>query len=174
MKHELLAHKAEEQAKIRIETIRLAQEKANATKRLEITREVSLEIKAANSAWLVELGEIKVIEKQIQDDLNQRTLDAIESARKLKDEYVAIRTLQLEEAQERTKILNDFYHEALISWQDFEDLANRAWEEIGASESEIEKNKQAIQDIQDNFDKTVSELNQRIEEFIIQNQKSNQ
>ena len=43
-------------------------------------------MQAANAAWLVELQSIRALEKQIQDELNARTLAAIEST--LKDEHI--------------------------------------------------------------------------------------
>ena len=173
LEQSLIIHRAHEQAKIEAENLRLAQEKANAEKRLEITKQVSEEIDAANAAWLLELQAIRIIEQQIQDELNQRTLAAIENARQLKDEYIAIKTLQMEEARRRSALLNEWYAEALLSWQDFEDLANRTWAEISVNENEVERVKSEIQSIQDSFDQTLLEIQQRIEQFNLEHQQDN-
>ena len=172
LEQQLLIHAEKEQARLEAETIRLAQEKDNAQKRLETTKQVSAEIDAASAAWLVELQSIRALEKQIQDELNARTLAAIESARLLKDEYIAIKTLQLEETSRRTRLLSEWYSEALSSWLDFEDLANRTWAEIAKNENEIERVKGEIETIQDSFDQTLVEIQQRIEQFNLEQQES--
>ncbi len=173
LEQQLLIHQEKERARIQDENIRIAQERKHAQKRLEATQQVSAEIDAANAAWLVELRSIRAIEEQIQEELNQRTLAAIESARLLKDEYIAIKTLQMEEARRRSALLNEWYAEALLSWQDFEDLANRTWAEISANENEVERVKGEIQTIQDSFDQTLLEIQQRIEQFNLEQQKDN-
>ena len=133
---------------------------------------IATEIDAANAAWLVELRSIRALEQQIQDELNARTLAAIENARLLKDEYIAIKTLQLEEGSRRTRLLSEWYSEALASWQVFEDLANRTWAEI--AKNEIERVKGEIEAIQDSFDQTLTEIQQRFEQFNLEHQEEQQ
>ncbi len=161
----LVVLQAEEQARLDANNARIAQEKRNTAERLRVTQEISSEIDASNQAWISELSEIKALEVAIQADLNQRTLASIESARTIKDEYIAIATLRLTETQNRVNLLNDWYQEELDSWETFEGLADQVWIEININEGEIEAAKSSIARIQTTFDQTVTAINARMEAF---------
>ena len=152
-------------AELELETAKIAQERLQAEHRLRVAREVSAEVEAANQAWIAELAQIKAIEQDIQADLTARTIASIETARIIKDEYIAIATLRVTETERRVQLLNQFYAEALQSWMDFEDLANRVWAEIAVNENQIANAKEAIASIQSTFDETERAVNARIVAF---------
>ena len=170
----LVVLQAEERAKLDAENARIAQERTHAAERLRITQEISTEIAAANQAWVEELATIKAIEVDIQANLNARTVASIEAARTIKDEYIAIATIRVTETERRVELLNQFYAEALQSWMDFEDLANRAWAEIAANENQIASAKAAIANIQTTFDETEQAVNERLETFAEQVSQQNE
>ena len=158
----LIVLRADEAAKLETETARIAQEREAATERLRVTQDVSEQIGAANQAWIAQLAELKALEIEIQANLNERTRASIETARTIKDEYIAIATIRLTETEYRVNLLNDWYREELVSWQDFEAIATEVFAQIAANEREIETNRTRITEIQTTFDETVTALNERM------------